>query len=137
MDRRDFLKFIGIASVFPAVGIAGTASQHQTDTTVFLGDFPVAGFQYHDGMRSSMWNQLREGVRLVVKRDQHNPHDPCAVKILTEQQEMLGYLPRRHNMIPASLADQGIALSAKVATLDADAEPWERLRVSLMCQVGE
>ena len=71
-----------------------------------------------------------------MKRDQHNPHDPCAVKILTEQQEMLGYLPRRHNMIPASLADQGIALSAKVATLDADAEPWERLRVSLMCQSG-
>lgn len=42
MDRRDFLKFIGIASVFPAVGIVGTASQRQTDTIVFLGDFPVA-----------------------------------------------------------------------------------------------
>lgn len=137
MERRTFLKLAGLATLLSIINPDGDAVDSAPNVDISLGEFPVAGFQYHEGMRSSVWSQLKEGVRLIVKRDRNNPHDPCAVMILTEQHEMLGYLPRRNNMIPASLADQGIALSARVATLDASAEPWERLRVSLMCQVGD
>jgi hypothetical protein len=137
MERRTFLKLAGMATLLRIINPDGNVVDSAPNVDISLGEFPVAGFQYHEGMRSSVLSQLQEGVRLVVKRDRNNPHDPCAVMILTERHEMLGYLPRRNNMIPASLADQGIAMSARVVTLDASAEPWERLRVSLMCQVGD
>lgn len=135
MDRRDFLKFIGIASVFPAVGIAGTASQNQTDTTVFLGDFSVAGFQYHEGMTPGIALNLTIGQHLLIERDRTNPYDPCALKILTPRRNMLGFIPRSQNKTVATLADQGIEMSARIVSVHNDADPWERLTISLWAEL--
>jgi len=135
MVRRDFLKFLGIASLIPAIGRAELLSQRHSCNNVRLGEFPVAGFQYHEGMSPQVSSQLTADGKLLVQRDSANPYDPCALKILTPDQQMLGFLPRNQNRAAASLADQSVKLSATVAAFHPEAEPWERLTVVLYAEL--
>lgn len=75
------------------------------------------------------------GADLQVERDYHNPYDPYAVRILTHDSAMLGYLPRNQNRTAAIIADQGIRLSARIIAYKQDAAPWERLTISLLAVV--
>lgn len=135
MDRRDFLKCIGIASVFPVVGTAGAALSRQPGTRMLLGEFAVAGFQYHEGMLPDVGRHLACGQQLLVVRDAANPYDPFALRILTNDRHMLGFIPRSQNRIAATLADQGIRLSAGIVAVHHDAAPWERLTISLWAEL--
>jgi hypothetical protein len=82
-------------------------------------------------MQAQIGNMLVVGNTLQVERDCHNYYDPWAVRILTTSNDMLGFLPRNQNRTAASMADQGIRLSARIMSYHQDAAPWERLSISL------
>lgn len=131
MERRTFLKLVGIAPFLKMVRVDGDAGNSGQSQTINLGEFQVAGFQYHDGMNPKIARHLTIGLPLLIERDSKNPYDPCALKIMTRHQNMLGFIPRNQNRTVATLADQRFKLFAKIAAIHNDADPWERLRISL------
>jgi len=82
-------------------------------------------------MQSAVISHIKKGDALLIRHQENNPYDCKAIAILTERNEMLGYLPKTENKIPALLAEQGINIYAYVASVNAEAKPWERLTVSL------
>ncbi|MGD9685472.1 MAG: HIRAN domain-containing protein [Desulfobacter sp.] len=131
MERRTFLKLVGIAPFLKIVLDDGDAAGSKQLQTVKLGEFQVAGFQYHDGMRPEIARHLAIGQPLLIERDHQNPYDPCALKILTTHRNMLGFIPRNQNRTAATLADQRFKLFARIVAVHNDADPWERLMISL------
>jgi hypothetical protein len=91
----------------------------------------IAGFQYHHGMHPKVFLTLAPGDRLVAVRESANPYDYWAVALYTEEGARLGYLPRGPNRPIAALADQGWPISAAVLSIDPEAEPWRRVRVTI------
>jgi len=133
MDRRHFLKLVGMATVFPAIGGAGATPIPAN--SFCLGEFNVAGFQHYNGMIPKISNCLKTSQSLLIKRDDGNPFDPCALKILTPHGCMLGFIPKSQNRTAATLADQGVKLHAKVESYEEGFEPWERLTISLWAEL--
>ncbi len=131
MYRRDFLKYLGIASVLPPIATASAASQEQSSSRILLGEFGVAGFQYHEGMRSDVAAELRFDKKLMIAREPDNPFDPSAIKVMTASGQMLGYVPRKHNRVLASLADHGVRLEAELVNYSEELDAWDRLKISL------
>lgn len=135
MDRRGFLKLLGIAPILPLLGTQNAAEQ-SSNKPMYLGEFSVAGFQYHDGMQESVFSSLNVEDELIIEREPENPYDRKALMIMTSDRRMLGYIPRLQNEIPANLSEQGIQFKACISLLERDAEPWERLKIRLWADFG-
>lgn len=61
---------------------------------------------------SDTYTCLTAGDRLMVVHEKPNPFDDNALLVSTEQGEKLGYIPRKHNTIPAFLSKQDKRLFA-------------------------
>ena len=133
MDRRTLLKALGAGA---AAVVAPRAEARAAPRRIALGDYPVAGFQYHDGMDPDVARELAEGERLAVVREPQNPYDELALALRTRGGAMIGYVPRYANTAPSTIADQGIALSAEIVEWSRAAPPWERAVVRLYLEVG-
>jgi len=125
MNRRSFfertLALIGTAIGAP-VAQASTASQ------VELQRSPVAGFQYHRG--EALWPLLAVGASLDLAREPDNRHDPRAVRV-DWQGEKIGYVPRGDNAAVSHLLDSGKQVTARIVTLRATDNPWERVEFAV------
>lgn len=77
-------------------------------------DTYVAGAAYTQA--AAVFDRLRPGQRLLLRREPANAHDPLAVEVLTEAGDKLGYVPRVHNRLPAARLDAGEPLEAWVTT---------------------
>lgn len=84
----------------------------------------VAGFQYHAGPR--LIDRLAPGQPLALVREPDNPHDPLAVR-LEWQGEKLGYVPRPLNAEIARRLGAGERLTARIADIELEAEPWRQM----------
>jgi hypothetical protein len=133
MERRKFLKMFGLIPFFPL--LKAPVSVPQKPRQILLAEFLIAGFQFHEGMDSRIFDTLKEGEGLVLRREPDNPHDSLAIAILTKNGHNLGYVPRTCNYSPALVADQDVRLCAGIAGIDPKAEPWERVLVSLWQEV--
>lgn len=85
---------------------------------------PIAGYQYH--AEPQLQDRLAAGQPLTLVREPDNPHDGLAVR-LDWQGHKLGYVPRPENVEIARRLDAGERLTANVANIDRQAEPWERV----------
>ena len=68
----------------------------------------VAGFRHHQA--PTLFDQLRPGDTLILKREPDNPYDRHAIQVLWQGQ-LLGYVPRRNNQALAWALDQNPQLS--------------------------
>lgn len=75
-------------------------------------DTYVAGAAHHRA--ATLFDRLRPGQSLVLRRESANAHDPLAIEVLTEDGAKLGYVPRVHNRLPAARLDAGEPLEAWV-----------------------
>ncbi len=85
---------------------------NRTATTgELLQRIPLAGYRHHDAPK--LWNLLKRGQALTLRRERLNPHDDKAVAIdwLDHQ---LGYLPREQNGLAAELLDRDERLIARI-----------------------
>jgi hypothetical protein len=126
MRRRSFLlalaELVGLAAL-PAPAHAAAKTQPQT---MVLQTSPVAGFQYHDG--ETIWPMLRIGDELHLVREPRNSFDTKAVKIEWEGYK-LGYVPRVENHAVCQLMDRGESVSARIAWLTENNDPWLRVKI--------
>ncbi|MDQ7046556.1 MAG: HIRAN domain-containing protein [Sulfurovum sp.] len=86
----------------------------------------MAGLQYGETIHTTF--TPKEKLRL--DRESHNAYDKYAVA-LYKQDKKVGYIPKVHSRIIASLLDNGVELDVEVRYFDKDKEPWDRLWVSI------
>ena len=101
---------------------------HAESIKVLVQSSPLAGFQYHAG--NALWAEMREGDALALVREPENPHDANAVRV-EWRGHMLGYLPRAENRSIAAEMDRGTRVSARIARLTMDRNPWRRLLIEV------
>lgn len=70
----------------------------------------LAGRKFHDA--DKVWNYLKPGTALQLKRENGNPHDSNAVAVLFHNPDdgkdyRIGYIPRELNETIASMLDMG------------------------------
>jgi hypothetical protein len=95
---------------------------------ILVQSSPLAGFQYYAG--EELWRDMREGDKLDLIREPGNEHDANAVRVEWRGIK-LGYLPRAENRAVAAEMDRGTAVSARIARLTADRNPWRRLLIEV------
>jgi len=76
-----------------------------------LFDTYVAGTTY---AKPEHFDGLKEGDKLILRREQDNRFDDKAILILNEREEKIGYVPEKDNMVFSRLMDAGKLLTAKV-----------------------
>ncbi len=137
MHRRSFLisTLIGLlapriapAEPTDAKSMAEVAPATPEPAAILLQRSPLAGFQYHQGPQ--LWAQIQPGQTLTLAREPANPYDPRAVRI-DWNGEKLGYLPRLDNAAASQLLDRGEHLSARIASLAEDPDPWRRIAMEV------
>lgn len=89
---------------------------------------PLAGFRYYAA--SAVWQEMKEGDRLLLVREADNPHDANAIRVEWRGHK-LGYLPRRENRAVAAALDQGQAVDARIARLREGRNPWQRVLIEV------
>ena len=75
---------------------------------------PLAGFRYHAA--AEVWQELRVGDQLELRREPDNPHDANAVSVGWRGRK-LGYVPRRENAALAWGLDAAEQLNARISRL--------------------
>ena len=126
MKRRTFLqRLIATVSLAPGLIASGRNEVSPADT-IKLSTLRVAGLRYGACADS----RFIPGETLTLVREPHNSHDPWAVRI-DYRGLKVGYIPRTHSRIVASLIDGGYRLEARVRHFHPERESWERLWVSV------
>ena len=107
----------------------------------------VAGFRHHQA--PTLFDQLRPGDMLILKREPDNPYDRHAIQVLWQGQ-LLGYVPRRNNQALAWAMDQNpqlsdqhnvernlhrnFQISARISALHARARPRGRIEFDVFLE---
>ncbi len=95
----------------------------------------VAGIQYYSGLFLVNAGIIREGQRLLLRREPDNPYDEKAIEVFTEGGEKVGYIPRDRNEVISSIMDQGIPVHAVVFAIHRDTIPWDTLHIEVYMEV--
>lgn len=96
---------------------------------VRLLETDVAG-TVHAGTRARL-PQLAVGQALLLRREPENPYDVRAILVLDRGGTKLGYVPRRHNRVPAAMMDAGLPLHARISALTPQRYECLRLEVTV------
>ena len=83
---------------------------------ILLFDSYIAGTSYIRD--EAVFNEIKEGDKLVLEREPENRFDENAILVLDSQKRKLGYIPEKDNIVFARLMDAGKYLTAKVNDLD-------------------
>lgn len=95
-------------------GTGGLVVPKPFEREIYLFTTHVAGTTHVDNIFEIEKN-INIGDRLSFFRED-NKHDDLAIRVETEKEEKLGYIPREDNIVFARLMDAGKELYAKVKT---------------------
>ena len=109
-----------------AFGVAGAQPASSSGARIILvvQSTGLAGFAHYEA--AALWDALREGDPLALRREPENRHDPNAVRV-EWRGHMLGYVPRRNNAALAWALDRGHALRARIVRLRPHPNPARRI----------
>jgi hypothetical protein len=98
----------------------------------YMGEFYIAGTNFVENMSELIQDiQLNDKVKVVA--ESNNPYDVKAVKVLTENNKKLGYIPKNKNHFPSSMLQNGEKLLGQIKKLE-----WEQdefiIRIMLYCK---
>lgn len=82
---------------------------------ILLFDSYVAGTTHIKD--ESVFDDVKEGVKLILKREPENRFDENAILVLDEKKRKLGYIPEKDNIVFARLMDAGKLLIAKITKI--------------------
>ena len=98
---------------------------------ILVQSSPLAGFRYHAA--AEVWQGLRVGDALELRREPDNPHDANAVSVSWRGRK-LGYLPRRENAAASWSLDRGQPLNARISRLSQHSNPARRIEVEVYAE---
>ena len=130
MNKRNFLKTL---ASLPVLLLNPYISRSEAKTrNITILKTQVAVFQYYRG--DSIWQSLKTGQELKLKREPQNPYDEKAIEIYWKTKK-LGYIPEVDNEGIANLMDQGKDIRAFILNKNESDDPWERIgvRLDLLC----
>ncbi|MBP3238687.1 MAG: HIRAN domain-containing protein [Lachnospiraceae bacterium] len=81
-------------------------------TEILLFDSYVAGTSHIKD--ESVFDDIREGDKLILQREPENRFDENAILVLDGKKRKLGYVPEKDNIVFTRLMDAGKYLIAKV-----------------------
>lgn len=122
------LQFTAIIALSLALQTACAA-----EARIIVQQSPLAGFQYYDG--KVLWDNMRVGDPLTLKREPQNPHDANAVRVEWKGQP-LGYVPRRDNSDVARQMDRGAPVQARIVNLKEARNPWQRIEFEIFVELA-
>ena len=122
MDPQRLLRAIALGGLVAASAAAARAGEESV--RVLVQSSPLAGFRYHEA--ADLWDVLRVGDALELRREADNAHDPRAVAVWWRGRK-LGYVPRRDNGALAWGLDRGERLSARISRLTEHPNPARRI----------
>lgn len=114
MDRRNATQTLSALAETP-----GSIGEPRPRRILILRT-RLAGVRYH--VKPEVFDRLRPGDALELKREPENPHDADAVRADWRGQPV-GYLPSDHNYAPARLLDAGERLEARIVEIDIEQRP--------------
>ena len=68
----------------------------------------------------SIFDDLKTGDKVILKREPDNRFDENAILVLDEKSRKLGYIPEKDNLVFTRLMDAGKYLTAKITDIDTD-----------------
>ena len=125
-SRRNFLATLTTLPLIPAAALLGRHAAAGGD--VLPNDFPIAGYQYHQGPH--VHELLQPGDALQLRPEPDNPHDPFAVGIF-HGDDQLGYVPRACNRPVSRLLQEGVQLACVIQRVNAPRPAWEAVHVRI------
>ena len=126
MRRRDVIRVLG--ALFGVGTLAARRVRAAAPREILLARMHVAGTAYYDA--EAVAHRLHPGQRLALRRQPGNRYDDLAIEVLGPRGRKLGYVPRRHNEMPARLIDAGKRLSARAESV-ARRGNWLNIQLSL------
>ena len=132
-SRRRFL--IRGAQVSGALTVGGLAfaSAKTNGETVYeavpLYAAYLRGVQYRN-LPPSFLQELKPGETVTLLRESGNKYDKRAIAAHIHDMHC-GYLPREDNLVFSRLLDAGLPLVCAATIIDAQAEPWRQLGVTV------
>lgn len=79
---------------------------------ILLFDSYIAGTTHIED--ESVFDNLKEGDKLILQREPDNRFDENAILVLDPKSRKLGYIPEKDNIVFARLMDAGKYLTAKI-----------------------
>jgi hypothetical protein len=107
------------------------AGAQDPSVRILVQSSPLAGFRYYAA--AEIWQELRVGDPLELRREPDNPHDANAVSVSWRGRK-LGYLPRRENAATSWGLDRGQPLSARISRLTQHPNPARRVEVEVYAE---
>ena len=124
MKRRNF-----ITGILSSIGLSVIPAQAKLSQQkiLLLQDY-IAGYQYYQG--ETVQEQIKINDPIQLQAEPHNFYDNKAVALYWNNTK-LGYIPRQSNGVIAQMLSRGEKLQAKVQQIQHQANPWERIKITI------
>lgn len=96
---------------------------------IYLFDTHVAGTSYIENIEEIVYN-LNFDDKLTCIREEDNEYDLQAIKLITDNDEKIGYIPQADNVIFARLMDAGKKLCARVRSIKLKGK-WYKIDIAI------
>ncbi len=83
---------------------------------IYLFDTYIAGTSFIEN--SDVFKSLKENDHLILRREVDNKFDENAILVLNQNNQKLGYIPRKDNEIFSRLLDAGKILTASIKEIN-------------------
>lgn len=86
-------------------------------------EFCITGIRYHSACQGSDCGALpgvKVGDMLLLEEEPENAYDPMAIRVLTQEKEVLGYVPRYYNKAILARLHDGMGYSCKITEVNAN-----------------
>lgn len=107
---------------------------------MYFMDCHLAGRKYHDA--DEVWDELKVGTILKLRKDKENRIDPYAVEVVYERKDKkenvedefyIGYIPRDENETIASFLEMGWdnVFECRISKINPDAHPENQVHLTI------
>ena len=86
-------------------------------------EFYITGIRYHSACQGSDCGALpgvKVGDMLLLEEEPENAYDPMAIRVLTQGNEILGYVPRYYNKAILARLYDGMGYSCEITEVNAN-----------------
>ena len=97
-------------------------------------DFFVMGIRHHaacNGANCNLLPALKLGDLLLLEEEPENEHDCFAIRVITQRNEHLGYIPRYYNKAILARLRKGISYSCKIIEVNLSQNCSECVKIRL------